>query len=350
LGAARQARDNLALNIVDSAAFIASLESKIEALNDSSAIARQFGEVRFRACPSCYAILEDDAPSHACHLCKTPFDSEHSRNRIVALINDTAIQLKQSRVLQERRQKSTTDLDAKVQELEKQWRRASRRLVELRRLPSTETRDRVRTLHRQAGYLERQIENLEERARAVEFMDQLSRQKEKLNAEITRLKSQNEAMRASQKERLSRAYTAIADEIRTLLRNDLRRQDSFEDPKSIEFDFGANRISVDGQTYFSASSRVILKSSFFLGFLAAATKQRFFRHPRFCIIDTIEDKGMEPPRSHNFQMQIARVSEESKVEHQIIFATSMIAPDLDDERYTIGKFSTRDDPTIAIRT
>jgi hypothetical protein len=59
------------------------------------------------------------------------------------------------------------------------------------------------------------------------------------------------------------ACTAIADEIRTLLRNDLRRQDSFENPNSIEFDFGANRISVDGQTYFSASSRVILKTSFF---------------------------------------------------------------------------------------
>jgi len=28
----------------------------------------------------------------------------------------------------------------------------------------------------------------------------------------------------------------------------------------------------------------------------------------------------------------------------------MIAPDLDDERYTVGKFSTRDDPTIAINT
>ena len=69
----------------------------------------------------------------------------------------------------------------------------------------------------------------------------------------------------------------------------------------------------------------------------------------FCMIDTIEDKGMEPQRSHNLQMQIARVSAESKVEHQIIFATVMIAPDLDDEHYTAGEFSTRDDPTIKVR-
>jgi hypothetical protein len=66
------------------------------------------------------------------------------------------------------------------------------------------------------------------------------------------------------------------------------------------------------------------------------------------MIDTVEDKGMEPQRSHNFQNQILRVSEEAYVEHQIIYATSMISPDLDDECYTIGKFSTRDDPTLAI--
>jgi len=128
----------------------------------------------------------------------------------------------------------------------------------------------------------------------------------------------------------------------------LRRQDSFENAQNISFDFRDNKISVDGHTYFSASSRVVLKSGFFVGFCAAATKDPAFRHPRFCIVDTIEDKGMEPERSHNFQNQILRISEEAKVEHQIIYATSMISPDLDDEKFTVGKFSTRDDPTLLI--
>jgi hypothetical protein len=270
------------------------------------------------------------------------------KGRIVSLINDTAIQLKQSRLLQQRRSERLPGLSKELQNLQEKWIKASRRLAQLQRLPSSEARDRLRSLSRQAGYLDRQMEDLEDRARIVETIAQLSDQKADLNRTITRLKSQNEAMRASQSERLSRAYTSIADEVRTLLQNDLRRQDSFENPQSIEFDFGANRISVDGQTYFSASSRVILKSSFFLGFLAAATKHTFFRHPRFCIIDTIEDKGMEVIRSHNFQLQIARVSKESRVDHQIIYATSMIAPELDEEEFTIGKFSTRDDPTLAI--
>ena len=179
-------------------------------------------------------------------------------------------------------------------------------------------------------------------------MDKLSKQKAFINGEITRLKTENTGLARAQQSRLEHAYTAIADEIKRLLRLDLRRQDSFEDPKSIEFNFAKDSITVDGQNYFSASSRVILKSSFFAGFLAAATKDVSFRHPRFCIIDTIEDKGMEITRSHNFQLQLARISEEAPSQHQIIFATAMICPDLDDERYTIGKASTRDDPTLDI--
>ena len=348
LGAARKDRDGLLLEIADSAEFISGLRQKVESLNNASSVAQHFNEVRFETCPACYSPLEkvDDG---VCHLCRTPFDPERSRNRIVALINDTAIQLKQSELLQNRREAEVEKLTATVNQIGIEWRRAARRLDSLQRLPSTDARDRLRALHREAGYLDHQIEDLDRRRAVVEKLDQLSRRKEELSKSITSLQSRNAALRASQADRLARAYTAIADEIRVLLRHDLRRQDAFEDPKRVEFDFGTNRVTVDGQSYFSASSRVVLKTSFVVGFLAAAMKNHFFRHPRFCLIDTIEDKGMEPQRSHNLQMQIARTSEASKVEHQIIFATVMIAPDLDDERYTVGKFSTRDDATIKIK-
>ena len=322
----------------------------MNALNDAEAVAKHIGEVQFQSCPACYAPLDTPTPSHACHLCKTPFDSERSKARIVALINDTALQLKQSELLQSRRKSELQKAEDNSALFEAQWARTAEKLREAQRLPSSSAREALRALHRQVGYLERQTENLEERARIAELVEQLSRKKADLNAIITKLKTDNEALKLTQEKVLAEAYTAIADEIRKLLMNDLRRQDTFENPKSIEFSFGQNKISVDGQTYFSASSRVILKSSFFLGFLAASMKRPTFRYPRFCIIDTIEDKGMEPARSHNFQLQIARVSAESKIDHQIIFATAMIAPDLDDEKYLIGKFSTRDDPTIAIAT
>ena len=145
------------------------------------------------------------------------------------------------------------------------------------------------------------------------------------------------------------ASSKISEEVRALLKNDLRRQDIFEDPKQLSFSFADNEILVDDENYFSASSRAILKSSFYLGFLSAATKLSFLRHPRFCMIDTLENMGVEAIRSHNFQLQVLRVSRESGVEHQIIYATAMIAPELEDEAYTVGPFSTNDDRTLNIK-
>jgi hypothetical protein len=66
------------------------------------------------------------------------------------------------------------------------------------------------------------------------------------------------------------------------------------------------------------------------------------------MLDTIEDKGMEAIRSQNFQRLIVAISESSKVQHQIIYATAMIAPELNDPRYTVGTASTHDQRTLRI--
>jgi hypothetical protein len=351
LGKARQERDATILAVGDSAAFINSLEQKIAALNDASLASRHLGDMKFNICPACYAPLEaKEGDEQGCHLCKSPFDSEHARSRIVGMINDTALQLKQSRLLQGKRSERIAKNEAELTQLETKWRAASERLASLQRLPSSEVRDALRTLQRQSGYLDRQIEDLNEKARIITLIDQIAARKNELNDEIGKLKTENEKLRFAQQRRVERAYTAIADEVRSLLHNDLRRQDTFETAQSIQFDFAANKISVDGHSYFSASSRVILKSSFILAFFAASTKDPEFRYPRFVMIDTTEDKGMEPERSHNFQNQILRISEAAKVRHQIIYATAMISPDLDDEVHTVGKFSRRDDATLAIST
>ena len=348
LAEARQRKDAVELAMANSNAFIANLEHKIDALNKSDSVAAHIGDVRFSVCPACFAALDNDPSQFACHLCKTPFDTERARGRIVGLINDAAIQLRQSRLLQSDRENDLARLESKVVSLTADWERASERLAFLRKLPSTELAEELRKLNRQLGYVDSEVNNLKKTAELAGLVASLTARRNELNDEITKLKSKNEALRVSQEKRLSQSYTRISDEVRTLLKNDLRRQDSFENPKAIDFSFAKNEISVDGHTYFSASSRVILKSSFFVGFLAAALKDSAFRHPRFVMIDTIEDKGMEPERSHNFQNQILKISKESRVIHQIIFATAMISPDLDDDEFTIGKYSTRDDPTLKI--
>ncbi|MDD3181319.1 MAG: AAA family ATPase [Alphaproteobacteria bacterium] len=348
LGKLQEEYDSIAFAIADSNAFIASHEQKLKALNDAGMVADHIGEMRFLSCPACFAPIDAETTDHACHLCKTPFDSERTKGRIVALINDIALQLRQSKTLQERRQAEAGRLLEVIRTTTELWKSASIRLVDTRKLPTSEAQDILRELHRQAGYLDREIEDLENKASIIQLIDALSKKKVEFNAEMTRLRADNDIRNAEQQKRLSRAYTLVSDEIRDLLHKDLRRQDSFEHAQNIQFDFAANNITVDGQPYFSASSRAILKSSFFVGMLAAALKEPFFRHPRFCLIDTIEDKGMEAVRSQNFQHLMVNISDSTDVEHQIIFATAMVATDLDTDKYTVGKASTRDDPTLKI--
>ena len=61
-----------------------------------------------------------------------------------------------------------------------------------------------------------------------------------------------------------------------------------------------------------------------------------FGYPRFLLCDNIEDKGMTVERSRNFQRNIVALSKAAKIEHQIIFTTSMIDPGLDTAEFTIG--------------
>ena len=339
----------LLLTVADSGDFVADLERKLSALNDAQAVADDIGGVHFHWCPACYAPLEDES-GHACYLCKLPFDPERSRERVVGLINETRQQLRQSRALQSGRLAEIPKIERQLSTLREQWAAASARFNELRRLPSTVKQSELRGLQRRIGYLERQEEDLNEKAELVDVVARLSAEKASLSERIDGLRTRNEQLRHSVERRQTYAFTLIEDNIRDLLKKDLRRQDSFVNPERVRIDFGGNRISVDGHTYFSASSRVVLKTSFVIGFLEAALQASFFRHPRFCMLDTIEDKGMEVERSHNLQRQIARISSEAKVDHQIIYATSMIAPELNTKEYTVGDFTTLDSPTLNIMT
>jgi len=92
---------------------------------------------------------------------------------------------------------------------------------------------------------------------------------------------------------------------------------------------------------------VVLKNSFMLSLLKTALENNKFRHPRFLMMDTVEDKGIEQERSHNFQMIMREISLNAKVEHQLIYATSMIAPELEGSDLVVGRYYTHDDRTLS---
>ena len=66
------------------------------------------------------------------------------------------------------------------------------------------------------------------------------------------------------------------------------------------------------------------------------------------LMDTIEDKGMEQERSKHFQMLLAKKSKGARSDHQLIFATSMIADELNSDEYLVGHHYTHESRTLRI--
>lgn len=345
LAVQREERDSLEVAMADSASFIQSLDEKLSALKDSALVAQELGQARFSACPACYSEVPTTERG-ICALCKEPLDMEMASERIGGLINETTLQLRQSRLLQEDRGSRLASAETALTAIESEWESAAKRYAEIQRRPTNEQEHRLSELYKRLGYLDRREEDLVEKTKMITIMDSLSSQKAELNDRLSRLKDRNQQLVYSQQDRLADAYLTISNKIKTLLTRDLKRQDSFENPQKIDFSFTDNKISVDGHTYFSASSRAILKSAFILGFHAAATQKQYFRHPRFVMLDTIEDKGMEAARSQNFQRLIVETSEEAQTENQVIFGTAMIAEELDSEQYVVGRFYTLDHPSL----
>jgi hypothetical protein len=145
---------------------------------------------------------------------------------------------------------------------------------------------------------------------------------------------------------ISQARRSIELEVLDFLRRDLERQSTFTNAETVNFEFDGDRINVNGESFFSASSMVYLRNSFIASFAVAAANQASFSHPRFMLMDTVEDKGLEPERSQNFQRILYEKSSEATSQNQLIVATSMIAPELDIPEVTVGEFYTHENRTL----
>ena len=85
-----------------------------------------------------------------------------------------------------------------------------------------------------------------------------------------------------------------------------------------------------------------LKNAAIFGMFLAAREDEGFFHPRFVLIDNVEDKGMEVERSHLFQRIIVERATDLEGPYQVIFTTSMMNPELELDEYVIGPRYTSD--------
>lgn len=332
--------DSVEFELSDSAAFIKTLNARLEALRDADLASEVVGTVRFGTCPACYAeVVDHDHAAAACHLCKTPLDTERARERVVGIINELSIQVRQSERLQEIRAGRLKSFQAQLNALQVTWRLKAKELADISSVPTSKAREEIRDFQRKLGYIDKSIEDIESQVRLANKIGDLAAKKAQLDQEIQSLGTRISALQLNQTDRLRTAKVSIEKNIIEILRGDLKRQDSFENPEHVQFSFAKNTITVDEHTYFSASSRVVLKAAFLVGFLKAALHDPKFRHPRFLMIDITEDKGIELARSHNFQRQVIEISDQARVEHQVILATAMPWPGIRPELF-VGRHST----------
>lgn len=338
------------LDAVDSDEFITSLSKKLDALQESKVIVDELNALAFEFCPACFAPVAQIEVEGACSLCKQATDHEKTKERALRLINEYARQRQSSLDLQAARHQKITDLMASLTTKTELWEQAGRHYTVAVRSPTTELRTKLRKLNRDAGYSQRQLEELATRKSVIAELIEAQERRDELQRQIDTVKTTIGASERLYREQISRARQSVEGEVLNFLQRDLERQSTFTNASTVGFEFDADRLSVNGESYFSASSMVYLRNSFIASLAIAAANEEAFSHPRFLLMDTVEDKGMEPERSRNFQRILHEKSLAAKSSNQIIIATSMLAPELDRPEITVGEFYTHQNRTLQLQT
>jgi hypothetical protein len=249
---------------------------------------------------------------------------------------ELAVQLKESRTLLEKKEQRLTELKRSLPEIEVQLRLADSRVAEAAVRVGTKRDDNLDAMLEKKGFLESQLQALHEQARALAVLQDQKSQKARLTSELQSLGISIKTRRRRQEARLTQGRDRIQKYALALLKRDLPREPYFAVAQSVTLNFAKDTFAVDGRNQFSASSMTYLKNAVHFSILFSSLDLEFFRYPRFLLCDNIEDKGMEEIRSQNFQRTVVEMSNEFDVEHQIIFTTSMIAPELDNSEFCVG--------------
>jgi rubrerythrin len=339
-------RDSIAFEIADSESFVESLQRRINSLQEAKAAWQALGGAHFRVCPQCFSPVADKVDYRHCPLCKS---TEHHTNvHLLGLRQELAQQYRESKGLQhERRQRLASieiDLGAKRQAQSL----LENRYEDVAIKATSEAEAEYMEAYRHLGYLDRKAEDLERTVRLAAMYSGLVSQKESLAAELSSIVYRLEGIKKDNRDRRARVYSEISKATVEILHKDVGDEAAFRFASSVEFDFGADRVTVERRRNFSDSSLVFLRNAFRVGMLVASCGVEFMRFPRFLLLDSIEDKGMVPERSHNFQQLVVDISAKLSVAHQIILTTSMVHPRLRDSPYVVGRFFEADKKSLDI--
>lgn len=324
------------LEIVDLTKFIGHLEELSRKLPKSQRSAEIIGSIEFTHCPACLAPLKGTSAPEHCVLCGSETDPDKERSRYLDIKLDLDIQIRESRQILADRELGLVHARKDLRRLRSIYQEQLSEFTVRYEISSGPRESFIAERYQRMGQIDSELSQLSRlRERAIKLED-VSMRKASVQEEIEQKKDRQRALETASERRRRTALTHVSEKAKSFLRQDLDRQDEFRDAQSVEVNFRDNSILVDGDLNFAESSNVIVKNSVILALLAAATEDESFLHPRFLLIDNVEDKGMEDKRSHNFQDIIVQTSRNAQLKHQIIFTTSTINPTLNADEFTIG--------------
>ena len=343
------AETNLEFELREIGQFVDFLGELKEKVGFAEATFSAIGSIEFTHCPACGQELDADTPKLHCVVCKSPIDLGKEGARYNQIRLDLELQARESRQLIEQKQGERRATQRELRRLRREHEKGLS-AFDLRYAGANRPREAfLASRISRLGHIEAEIGFLQKSLDLAVQIAELLEARISLAARIESLKAREEVLRGESEKRRPRALSLVSEFAASTLRSDLDRQAEFSGAGSVGVDFRSDSVSVDGSVNFAESSNVFLKNAAVLGLLLAAGTDEEFNHPRFLLIDNIEDKGMEESRSHLFQqILVERVTELGRP-CQVIYTTSMMNPNLELDEYTIGPAYTSENRSLRLR-
>ena len=333
--------------IIDIKLFLDSLNFRKNSLEQSKLTSAELGKVTFKYCPACLSLLKDSDGKNNCSLCSTDISDSHRHYAYMQMVNEINFQIRESESLQERYKFELKEISSRLPSMLSSLDLLKNEYIEL-----TSNGDAVDAalseLGSKIGFCRSQICHLEEKMTMIDQVESLIESKSKANETITKLKESLDLLEESTKNRVVEVYSNIEATAKELISSDGGYEEVFDNPDDITFDFAKDKMAVNGRSKFSASSMVIMKNSIRAAIFIHSTYDKKSRFPRFILMDDMEDKGMTPQRSQNFQRVLVKRCNELKNDYQVIFTTSMIDDELNKSDYVVGPFYKKGEHTLDI--
>lgn len=338
---------NIKLEVEDTEFFISALEKKLEAIQKSILTRSFLGDLPIHSCPECLTELEA-VDSNICKLCRKPVDETFGITQARKIEQEISFQIIESKRLVEGRKRELIEKEAlsgseqaKLRQLQTKVNQA---LADVKPIRD----ERIDRRYVDKGFVEGEILQLRTLLEKAEIYQNLVKRQSELEQELYVLRIHIDQMTSGQEQLKKETNRVIEKEAIYLLNNDLKRQDDFWQAKEFHIDFRNNIAFIgDKDARYSASSSFYLKvSARFALFLASLSIDKM-RYPRFIFSDNMEDKGIEKERAQNFQrILVAEVEKHPKDSYQLIYTTSYIPEEFNNDTYCVGEFYTEENRTL----